>query len=159
MRTAPRHGDIAAVESLVAATGFFNAEEVRVAGELVQEAFEGGPAAGYEFVLADGPAGELLGYACFGRIPLTTAAWDLYWIVVSPSAQGRGLGRALLRAVDARILEHDGTHLYAETSGREQYAPTRAFYERCGFELVACMSDFYASGDDKLVYRRRPRER
>ena len=45
-----------------------------------------------------------------------------------------------------------GTRLYAETSSRDQYEPTRAFYLRRGYTVAARLPEFYGSGDDKLVY-------
>ena len=48
----------------------------------------------------------------------------------------------------------DGTALYAETSGRLQYAPTRSFYRRCGYREAAVFADFYAPGDDKVVFEK-----
>jgi len=39
-----------------------------------------------------------------------------------------------------------------ETAGRAEYAPTRAFYERRGYAAVARIPDFYAPGDDQVVY-------
>jgi hypothetical protein len=45
--------------------------------------------------------------------------------------------------------------MFAETSGRPQYAPTRACYERLGYRLSALLKDFYAPGDYKVIYSRR----
>jgi hypothetical protein len=42
--------------------------------------------------------------------------------------------------------------VYVETSGRRDYAPTRAFYERAGYRPEARLADFYAPGDDKWIY-------
>ncbi|MGH7286410.1 MAG: hypothetical protein ACREI8_00100, partial [Myxococcota bacterium] len=42
--------------------------------------------------------------------------------------------------------------VYVETSGRRDYEPTRAFYERAGYVAEARLADFYAPGDDKIVY-------
>ena len=97
------------------------------------------------------------GYACYGRVPLTQSSWDLYWIVVDPRAQSRGLGSRLLRAVEREVVAHttEPQQLFADTAGREQYAPTRAFYERCGYTVVARIEDFYALGDAKVVYAKR----
>ena len=39
-----------------------------------------------------------------------------------------------------------------ETSGRESYLPTRKFYEKIGYTVAACVKDFYAVGDDKIIY-------
>jgi ribosomal protein S18 acetylase RimI-like enzyme len=149
-----RPEDSEAVRELTAATGFFRDEEVAIAAELVQETLDRGEAAGYHYLFADDATG-LAGYACYGAIPLTVASWDLYWIAVRPHGQRAGLGRRLVREVEARVLRAGGTQIFADTSGRAQYLPTRAFYERCGYVVAAELEDFYAPGDTKVVYVRR----
>ena len=147
-------GDARQVAQLVAATGFFSAAETAIAAELVRERLARGPDSGYEFVLAERD-GRLLGYACYGLVPCSTVSWDLYWIAVAPQRQGGGLGRRLLEVVEARIAAAGGTACYAETSGRDQYAPTRAFYGRAGYETAAVFPDFYGPGDAKHVFVKR----
>lgn len=153
-REVVRPDDAAAVRRLVEATGFFHPEEVDIAQELVDERLAKGEASGYLFLFAE-EDGELVGYSCYGIIPLTVASWDLYWIAVHPSRQGTGLGRRLLAATEAKIRAAGGTAAYAETSGRPQYEPTRAFYTRCGYDTAAVFADFYAPGDAKYVFVKR----
>lgn len=157
-RSEVRENDAAAVRRLVADTGFFNGEEVDIAVELVEETLQRGERAGYAFVFADddsGESGELLAYTCYGPIPATRSSYDLYWIAVAPSSQGQGLGAAILRESERRAREAGATQMYVDTSGRDQYRPTRAFYERTGYERAAVLRDFFAPGDDKVVYVRR----
>lgn len=149
-----RPGDEEAVGALVAATGFFSAEEVAIAAELVAERLQKGPASGYEFILAE-KDGRLAGYSCYGLIPCSTVSWDLYWIAVDPATQGSGLGRRILAMTEERIAAAGGLACYAETSGREQYVPTRAFYERTGYATGAVFEDFYGPGDAKYVFVKR----
>ncbi len=139
------------VESLVRSTGFFSAAEIAIARELADDALAHGEDSHYRFVLAEADH-QLGGYACFGRIPGTRSAWDLYWIAVAPLFQSRGLGQEILRLVEKKIEVAAGDRLYAETSTREQYASTRSFYGRCGFHQAALFPDFYAPGDGKIVY-------
>jgi D-alanine-D-alanine ligase-like ATP-grasp enzyme/ribosomal protein S18 acetylase RimI-like enzyme len=148
-----RPGDRAAVERLVRATGFFSEAEVAVALELCDAVAEKGESSGYSFVFAE-RGGAVVGYACYGPVPATAATWDLYWIVVHPGAQGGGLGRALGTEVERRVRALGGARLFAETSGRPQYRPTRRFYESAGYEREAVFRDFYGPGDDKCVYVR-----
>ena len=143
--------DLEAVRALVVETGFFNAEEIGIAVELVQEHLAKGPTSGYEFVFAE-HQGRLIGYACYGAIAGTRESHDLYWIVVHPSEQGKGFGRVLLRETEARIHQMGGRRVYVETSSRSQYDPTRAFYERCAYQKAAVLTDFYAPGDGKVIY-------
>src|SRR5215475_11713870 len=92
--------DATAVGGLVAATGFFSTEETAIAVELVEDYLERGPDSGYRFIFAD-QAKRLVGYVCFGLIPLTRASFDLYWIAVQPDLQRTGLGRHLLSMAEA----------------------------------------------------------
>lgn len=144
--------DTEEVARLVKATGFFNAEEVEVAVELVRERRLKGDASGYHCLMAEREPGTLLGYGCFGPIPCTLSSFNLYWIVVHPDVQGQGLGKRLIIMCEEEISRFAGTRVYAETSSRPQYHPTRCFYERCGYSLQATLADFYAPGDHKLVY-------
>ena len=150
-------GDPEAVRALAVATGFFRPDEVAVAVELVEERLAKGEASGYFFVFATadddgGGPGKLAGYACWGPIPCTVSGVDLYWVVVDPARQGGGLGRALCGRAAAAARARGGTRIYAETSGTAHYAPTRAFYLRLGYAEVARLPEFYAPGDDKIVY-------
>lgn len=156
LRTAPTPHDVAAVRTLVAGTGYFRPDEVDVAAELVDERLAQGEASGYFFVFADlddgAGAARLVGYTCYGPIACTLGSYDLFWIAVDTRAQGTGLGRLLLRHTEAAIAAAGGRRVYAETSGKAQYASTRAFYERCGYRKEAELADFYDVGDAKVVY-------
>ncbi len=145
--------DIDDVREMVRATGFFSVEEIGIAVELVEEGLEHGAASGYEFVFLERD-GRLLGYTCYGRTPGTAGAFDLYWIVVSPDAHRQGIGRMLLEETDRRIRERGGTCVYAETSARDQYTPTRLFYLRTGFRQEAVLPSFYAPGEAKVIFSR-----
>lgn len=63
--------DRSSVREIVRSTGFFSAEEIDVAEELVCEHLQKGPASGYLFVFAQSPDGQVLGYACYGPVPCT----------------------------------------------------------------------------------------
>jgi ribosomal protein S18 acetylase RimI-like enzyme len=153
-RVAVQESDAAAVYALVRQTGFFSASEENIALELVEETLSTGKASGYEFVFADKPGkpGSLLGYTCYGPIPDTASSFDLYWIAVSPEQQRSGLGTELLRETERLALQQNASRMFVDTSGREQYAPTRNFYERMGYREEARLIDFYAPGDDKVIY-------
>lgn len=151
LRMKPSAKDIHRVEALTRATGFFSEEEVSIALESLGECLAKGAASGYQFLFAEW-ARELAGYACFGRIPCTQASYDLYWLVVAPALQGRGIGKALLAAAEAAIAAEGGRRVYIDTSGQAKYQSTRAFYQRAGYREVALLEDFYAPSDPKIVY-------
>jgi GNAT superfamily N-acetyltransferase len=154
LRTEPRLEDVARVRALAAASGVFREGELGIAAELVEEALSRGAAAsGYHFVMADAPGG-LAGYACYGPIAGTLGSFDLYWIVVDPRLQGRGLGCWLMAAVEAAVCQAGGRRVYVDTSASPAYAPARAFYRRCGYAIAAELPDFYAPGDGKVIFMR-----
>ncbi len=152
-RTRVRPEDAGIVREIVTSSGFFSPAEVDVAVELVDEHLAKGEASGYLFLFAQ-EGDRTVGYACYGPIACTTASYDLYWIAVHADHRGRGLGQALSREVEQLVKARGGKRIYAETSSRAQYEPTRAFYERCGYSRDAEMRDFYAPGDGKVVYVR-----
>ncbi len=143
--------DLAGVKTIITSSGFFNQEEAAVAVELVQERLMKGEESGYYFVFAEAN-NKTLGYACFGPIPGTRESFDLYWIAVHAACRGTGIGKKLLRATETKIAAMGGHRIYVETSSREQYEPTRAFYEKASYRLEAVLHDFYAPGDSKCIY-------
>lgn len=148
--TLPRPEDVDAVRAIVHSTGVFSAEEARVAGDLVQETLDG--TEDYAFIFARTINKKLAGYACFGRIPLTEGSYDLYWIVVSASMHGNGLGSEIMKRTEQRVKNSGGAAIYAETSGRADYASSRKFYEHLGFTEAANLPDFYRKNDAKIIY-------
>ncbi len=150
-RYEPILADTRAVRDIVAASGFFNEAEVEIAVELVDERLASGARSGYHFVFAERD-GAVTGYTCYGAIDGTAGSYDLYWIAVDPAGRGGGLGRRLMHETERLIRAAGGLRVYAETSGRDQYAPTRRFYERVGFTRETQLRDFYAPGDDKVFY-------
>jgi GNAT superfamily N-acetyltransferase len=153
LRRGLQTADRGPVEELIRATGFFNPEEIEVAMELVDDRLAQGEASHYRFLVGE-VDGEVGGYACWGPIPGSQESADLYWIVVHPSFQGRGVGAALLRAAEDWMSAAGRPRVYVETSTRPQYLPTRAFYLACGYRLAAELPDFYAPGDGKAVFLR-----
>jgi ribosomal protein S18 acetylase RimI-like enzyme len=151
LREEVRPEDRQAVGRLVRATGFFSEEEIGIAVELVEERLAKGDESGYFFLLAE-EEDRLLGYACFGPIPGSVHSFDLYWIAVHPEGQGRGIGRALMAASERIMAERGARLIYADTSSRAQYEPTRAFYRACGYQEEAFLTDFYAPGDGKVIF-------
>ena len=71
---------------------------------------------------------------------------------MDPTAQGRGLGKKLMAESERIMAERGAKRIYADTSSRPQYEPTRAFYRSCGYTQEAFLADFYAAGDGKVIF-------
>jgi ribosomal protein S18 acetylase RimI-like enzyme len=93
--------------------------------------------------------------SCWGPIDGTRESFDLFWIAVRNDLRGLGIGRVVLHATEQAIARRGGGLVWVETGGREQYASTRAFYDRCGYRLEGELRDFYAPDDSKQVYVKR----
>ena len=86
---------------------------------------------------------------------MTDRTWYLYWIAVSKRLQARGLGGTLLRRAEDDARRAGGRVLFIETSSLPHYELTRRFYLKNGYEQAAVLRDFYADGDDMVVFRKR----
>ncbi len=143
------------IEKMVISSGKFNDVEIATALELVEEALSRGEEeSGYLFaVLEYGKKHrEVQAYACYGPVPLTQGAYDLYWIAVDVASQGKGLGSHLLKYVEADVSRRGGRMILIETSSQESYGATIGFYKKAGYKLVARIKNFYRIGDAKLVF-------
>ena len=99
--------------------------------------------------------GAVAGYVCYGINTLTEGTVELYWIAVAPSFQGRGIGSCLIASVEEESRRLGGRMICSETSSREDYQPTRAFYLRHGYTEAARVPDYYAPGDDKVIFAKK----
>jgi len=150
-RDKPIPSDVDSVRNIVRSSGFFSADEVEMAVELVQENLSRGEASGYFFLFVE-INGGIVGYSCYGPIPCTKESYDLYWIAVLHEFRGRGIGRDLLARTEEKIRKIGGRQIYVDTSSRYQYEPTRLFYRANRYEQEASLKDFYSPGDDKIIY-------
>ncbi len=138
------------IEALTRSVALFRKDEVGVALEVFDEAVGGGPGNTYS-VLGAELDGGLAGWICWGPTPCTLGTYDLYWMAVDPRAQGTGVGTALLREMERR-LAGVARLIVIETAGRADYGATRAFYRARGYQPTATIPDFYAPGDDQVVF-------
>ena len=77
------------------------------------------------------------------------------WIAVAPPEQGSGLGGALLRHAEDEARRQSGRVLFIETSSLPHYELTRKFYLKHGYEVNGQLRDYYADGDDMVIFRQR----
>ena len=153
-RTTPEKNDINRIREIVESTKFFYDFEVEIAVELIAERLVKGESTGYHFVFAE-VDGLTAAYACYGHIEMTKSCFDLYWLVTHNDYRGKGIGKKLLDETYKEAKKMGCTIIIAETSGRQHYAPTQAFYRSAGYTLEATIHDYYDVGDDKLIYTKR----
>jgi ribosomal protein S18 acetylase RimI-like enzyme len=143
------------VEEMTAGSPLFGSAEVGVALEVFDAATGNGRRRDPDYETLGAEAdGVLVGWICWGPTPCTAGTFDLYWIVVDSAWQGRGIGGALVAEMERRLAGR-ARLIVVETAGRPEYAPTRGFYDARGYQVRATISDYYAPGDDLVVYTKR----
>lgn len=145
--------DSASVVGLAVASGLFGADETEPLDGMLADYFGGAAEDGHACVI-DEEGGEPVGVAYYQPKPVADRVWDLTLIAVRADRQGRGRGTALMRHVEDALREDGQRMLLVETSGAPDFGPTRGFYAKLGYGEEARVHDFYASGDDMVLFRK-----
>lgn len=120
---------------------------------------------------------EILGW--IGAIPMYDYAWELHPLVVRESAQGQGIGKALVLALEDRVRQRGGLTLYlgtdddgdtpgTSTAGIDLFPnplahaatlevidhPT-AFYRKLGYVVVGLIPDANGPGKPDILMAKR----
>jgi ribosomal protein S18 acetylase RimI-like enzyme len=136
------------------ATGVFKPVEIVALEEVLDDYHATYQAQGHRAVTLE-EDGRPIGFAYYAPAAMTDRTWYLYWIAVAKTIQARGLGSRLLRWAENEIMELRGRLLLIETSGLPHYEPTRRFYAKHGYHVACRIADYYADGDDMVVYGKR----
>lgn len=132
----------------------FEPDEVVIAEEVIDCYLQDPTGSGYHILMAE-IGSSPVGYICYGTVPLTRGTWDIYWVAVEPKEQAKGLGKTLLLSAETDIKNSEGKLVIIETSAKPEYEKTRRFYKARGYQLVCRIADFYAPGDDKIIFQKR----
>lgn len=144
------------LHTLVESAGVFSSEEIATARELIDQALERPGLDNYQVLLAHHEeSGDAAAYVCYARTPFTRAASDLYWLATHPQHRRGGLARHLVLAMETELALAGVEHIRVETSGTGGYSAARSFYDRCGYQNIARIPDFYKPGDDLYTYYKR----
>ena len=132
----------------------FEPDEVVIAEEVIDSYLHDPAGSGYHILVAE--IGSFpVGYVCYGATPLTKGTWDIYWMAIDPKEQARGIGKTLLLSAENNIKDNQGRLILIETSSKPIYEKARRFHKSRGYKLICRISDFYAPGDDKLIFQKR----
>ena len=141
--------------SMLTKTQVFTREETEVGMELIDIVLKDPDQVDYTIDLMANDEDQAIGYVCYGPIPMTQGAFDLYWIVVDPRSQGQGVGSKLLHFLEEVVRERKGRMILIDTSSISQYEKTQKFYSRHGFQEVARVPDYYHAGNDRITFCKR----
>ena len=146
--------DKPAIMQMLQATPEFTPAEIMVAEEVIDCYLRDPSGSGYHVLVAEIDS-LVVGYICYGLTPLTEGTWDIYWMAVAPGKQNLGVGKALLSFAEDKIKKARGRLSFIETSSKPEYEKTRCFHRSQGYYIVGCIADFYAPGDDKIIFQKR----
>jgi len=140
--------DLPALKRLIDATGLFPSEML----DEMTAAYLAGDEAGGLWLTDDdgGPVGVV--YLSPER--MTAGTWNMLLIAVDPVRQGQGRGTALVQHVERALASRGGRILLVETSGLTEFENTRRFYRARGYGEDARIREFYAAGEDKVIFRK-----
>lgn len=141
-------------------TQVFLEMEVQCALELIEVYLNNADQKDYILACAVDALDQPRGYVCYGPTPLTAGTYDLYWIAVDPACHGRGVGSLLMEYVERQVSDTTSSAerarlLIIETSSLPRYESARRLYSRHHYREVARIPDFYADGDDRVIYAKR----
>ncbi len=143
-----RSDDSAALLAIVGSSGQFDANGLAHVKETLANYLEGKS----EDLWFTADDDEPIGVAYCAPEPVTDGTWNLLMLWTRHDRHGQGHGSALVSHVEKVLAERGVRLLIVETSGSADFETARAFYNRCGFTKEARIQDFFAAGDDKIVY-------
>lgn len=150
--------DATAVVALAVDSELFPPEEAGVVESLLAEFFGGRAEQGHTCLVdeeaGDDGAGTLRAVAYYEPVTATDRAWELLMIGVQRDRHRTGLGGRLLRHVEDDLRGRGQRLLLVETSAAPAFDRARAFYAALGYDEEARVRDYFAEGDDMVLFRR-----
>jgi GNAT superfamily N-acetyltransferase len=146
--------DTPALRAIAAGTGVFKPMELEALVEVLDDYHAENRQLGHVAVTLE-LHGKPAGFAYYAPAAMTDRTWYLYWIAVDKNVHAKGLGTRLLHRAEADVKAAGGRLFLIETSSLPHYDLTRKFYLKHGYEQAVVLRDFYADGDDMVVFRKR----
>lgn len=146
--------ETAMLQEIARGTGVFKPHEIEMLAVVLKEHHEIYVHQGYQAVNFE-VDGRTVGFAYFAPTPMTDRTWHLHWIVVEKQTHSKGIGSKLLKYVEDHVAAAGSRLLLIETSSLPSYEPTRKFYLKHAYKQAAQIPDFYADGDDQIIFHKR----
>jgi GNAT superfamily N-acetyltransferase len=100
--------------------------------------------------------GEVTGVMGYSPDPWGVAdVWWTEWLFVLPKARRRGVATALSEEIERQIVARGCRKVYLDIGNAERQAAAIAFHRSQGYEQEGALRDFWAEGEDFLVFGKR----
>jgi len=136
--------DIAAIGALAETAGLFPAADLPA---MIAPGLAGGP----DTWLVTGPEAAATGFAFARPEELTDRVWNVCALATAPEVRNRGLARKLLTAMETAL---DARMIVIETTQLPEQVAARALYLAAGYSEEGRVRDYYAAGEDKVIFRK-----
>lgn len=139
------------ISQIAASTGFFDESDIEINKTLADNVLCCRDQ-NHEYILAEFN-GKVAGYVCFGELSdAREGTYEIFWLSVDNQFRGCGIGHQIINKLIYELKRRGASKLYLKTDSKEQYRPTRNFYEKCGFIKEAVLKGYYEDSDDCCIY-------
>lgn len=142
-----KRGDIAALQAVLDDTELFPSE---ILPDMISEFLSGDESS--SIWLTCEQDGHAVGFCYAVPEDLSEGAWNMRAIAVASAHQGGGSGSAIVASLEANLKRRGQRIVIVDTSGTDAFTQTREFYRKNGYVEEARIRDFWAAGDDKIVF-------
>lgn len=143
--------DVDVIRQIADSTGFFDENDVQINVEIAEDMLCRKDSC-HKFILAD-YNGRTVAYVCYGKVSdARDGTYEICWLSTLNDYRGLGIGRRLINCLIAKLRKKGAERIYVKTDSKEQYKPTRRFYEKCGFRLQAVLPGYYDDNDNCCIY-------
>ncbi len=145
----PTSSDISDIKVILEDTDLFPPEML---GEMLDPFLQGNEQQD-RWLVCETETDGVIGFSYTRYEDLTHSVWNLLAIGFRAQHQGSGFGTKLIEEVERSLTGE--RILIVETSSLDDFDKTREFYRSCGYEQEAVIRDYWADGDDKIIFRKR----
>ena len=137
--------DQATVEELATTTGMFAPGEWQ-APDLKNISGD------HRWIVATNSENEVVGAAYFAPEQVSHSLWNTYFLAVNKDSHRQGIGRIIMNHIENLARSEGINTLIVETSSLESFSQARSFYVALGYVREAEIRDYYAPGENKIVF-------
>ena len=146
--------DTPALVEIARQTGAYSPEEIQDLHDRL-DAYPDRHAADEHQAITFDHNGQPAGVAYYAPVAMTDRTWSLYWLVAPASPPGPDVADRLLRHAEDDVRGRGGRLLVFEASSRSAQEPVRQLLAAHGYRPGAALPDFYAAGEDQIIFRKR----
>ena len=143
-------GDIDGIKSVLDSIDLFPSEML---DDMISDYFDNPESQDIWYCAVE--AGNVIALGYCAPEKLTEGTYNLYAIGVRSDIQSTGIGSKMMNYIEEYLGQIGGRVLIVDTSGTDDFAQTRKFYEKLNYIKEAVIRDFWSEGDDKIVYWKR----